>query len=427
MLFLAKKTLLALVAFWTVCDIRKGLTVRNENDPPCPKMEKAAVERLKTLGFLQPIMCAMNDFFTLAHGGTPEGKALLKNRVRARHAKRRRAMGIVCLAIDMCLGLLLTLGTHSTTPFATMCETFRQAPGFATAQWSDLQILRVVFRHGMATRAWPEAELRWPMCFYGMLTAALSFAGDLLTPAQRRALRIFFLRSADLSCSFARRVVLGHVYGAGFIYLADSTQPDAPAVAFSHASLLGFTQDMGPGATDLASRLVQIWRGEVAGVEAHALFEPGLHSRAYCLQQVRSWLADSAVDGAPPSPAIQAAPLQPPSQHKTARPADPARSCPSKNAEQASASSAASGSRSLSATSACTMAPTLPRSPSRRPRARALTRRCCWVPTSWSARMRSRPRTRCTGYTCAGAVGVFWQRSTSGPLAPFTAPRAGTA
>ena len=92
MLFLAKKTLLALVAFWTVCDIRKGLTVRNEKDPPCPKMEKAAVERLETLGFLQPIMLAMNDFFTLAHGGTPEGKALLKNRMRARHAKRRRAM-----------------------------------------------------------------------------------------------------------------------------------------------------------------------------------------------------------------------------------------------------------------------------------------------------------------------------------------------
>ena len=54
--------------------------------------------------------------------------------------------------------------------------------------------------------------------------------------------------------------------------------------------------------------------------------------------------------------------------------------------------------------------------PSRRPRARALTRRCCRVPTSWSARMGSRPRTRCTGYTCAGAVGVFWRALDFRPL-----------
>ena len=54
---------------------------------------------------------------------------------------------------------------------------------------------------------------------------------------------------------------------------------------------------MGPDADDLASRLVQIYRGEVEGIEAHALYLPGMH-REYCLDQVvRSWLLDTAVDG----------------------------------------------------------------------------------------------------------------------------------
>ena len=54
---------------------------------------------------------------------------------------------------------------------------------------------------------------------------------------------------------------------------------------------------MGPEADALVSRLVQIYRGEVAGIEAHTLCPPDMLSRVYCLEVVRSWLLDTAVDG----------------------------------------------------------------------------------------------------------------------------------
>ena len=181
-----------------------------------------------------------------------------------------------------------------------MCDSFRADPAYDTGHWTNEAILRVVFRHGVSTRFWPVAELLWPTCFYGMLTAALAIVRGLLSRRQRRALTILHLRNARLGCTFARRIQYGHEYrGKGRIYLIDSTQPGAPAGSFSLASLAGFQKDMGPGADDLASRIVQIYRGEVEGIEPHALCEPGVHSRVHCLEVVRSWLLDTAVDGTP--------------------------------------------------------------------------------------------------------------------------------
>ena len=265
--------------------------------PPSPELETAAIKRLEVLGYLQPLMRTMRDFYRLSHSGTAEGKSVLNMRQRGRPAHRRRAMGVACIAIDVLLGLLKTLGQYSAVPFQAMCDAFRSDPIYGTGEWTNEAILRVVFRHGMSTRFWPVAELLFPSCFFGILTAALAVVRGLLSRSQRRALRIMHLRNARLGCTFARRIVYGHEYhGDGLIFMIDSTQPDAPAVRFSLASRAGFWEDMGPEADDLASRLVQIYRGEVEGIEAHALYLPGMH-REYCLEVVRSWLLDTAVDG----------------------------------------------------------------------------------------------------------------------------------
>ena len=255
--------LAALVALWQVQDFRVQHSVDSSLRPPSPEQETWASDRLAKLGFVRPVSIAMNDFYTSAHSGTITGKALLQKRMRARPSHRMRAMGLACIAIDVGLGLLGTLSTHSQVDFQVMADEFRDDPDCDAAQWTDAAILRVVFRHGMMHGWWPEAERRWPTCFFGMLTAALAFTGELLTRHQRRALTIQFLRSADLGCTFARHVIYGHEYGAGFIYWIDAIQPDVPAVSFTHASLHGFTVMQGPDATDLASRLVQIYRGEV--------------------------------------------------------------------------------------------------------------------------------------------------------------------
>ena len=291
--------LAALAALWQVQDFRAQHSVDSKPSPPSPEQETWATDRLAELGILEPVMAAMYDFYTFAHSGTIAGKALLQLRMRARASHRMRAMGIACIAIDVGLGLLGTLSTHSQTGFQAMADAFRDDPDCDAAQWTNQAILRVIFRHGMMQVRWPEAELRWPTCFFGMLTAALAFTGKLLTRHQRRALTILFLRSADLGCTFARHIIYGHEYGAGLIYWVDSTQPDVPAVSFTHASLHGFLVLQGPDATDLASRLVQIYRGEVEGIEAHPLYEPAVHSRLYCLGVVRSWLIDTARDGTP--------------------------------------------------------------------------------------------------------------------------------
>ena len=212
----------------------------------------AAIKRLESLGFLHPLKTAMHEFFAKAHGGTVEGKWLLNMRMRGRPAHRRRGMGVACIAIDVLLGLLRTLSEHSDVSFQAMCDSFRTDQTFDTRDWTNEAVLRVVFRHGVSTSFWPVGELLWPGCFFGILTAALAFACGLLSRSQRRALRIMHLRNAHLGCAFARRVLYGCEYRGEWIYLIDSTQPNAPAVHFSHASLAGFWEDMGPEADDLA-------------------------------------------------------------------------------------------------------------------------------------------------------------------------------
>lgn len=324
--------LLALAHLYEIEELRTTHPV-DKLKPPSPEQETWAVDRLESIGYKEHLMRAMRDFYVLAHSPTPEGAALLQLRVLARHPKRRRAMGVACIAIDVLLGLLNTLGQYSEVTFKTMAEEFRcvvgstmrtrpctrpslyarvlvlvprkhsmrrrKHPDADQYPWTDEALLRVLFRRGMMERYWPEAERLWPTCFYGMLTAALAFTGRLLSRQQRRALALAFNRAARLGCAFARRIIIGDVYGEGQIYWIDSTQPDAPPVTFSRASLDGFDFDQGPNGSDLASRLVQIFMGEVRGIKAHPLFVPGVHSRLYCLGVVRSWLLDTARDGTP--------------------------------------------------------------------------------------------------------------------------------
>ena len=66
----------------------------------------------------------MYDFYTSAHSGTITGKALLQMRMRARPSHRMRAMGLACIAIDVGLGLLGTLSTHSQVDFQAMADEF---------------------------------------------------------------------------------------------------------------------------------------------------------------------------------------------------------------------------------------------------------------------------------------------------------------
>ena len=65
------------------------------------------------------------------------GKALLQLRMRARAPHRMRAMGIACIAIDVGLGLLGTLSTHSQTGFQAMADAFRDDPDCDAAQWTN--------------------------------------------------------------------------------------------------------------------------------------------------------------------------------------------------------------------------------------------------------------------------------------------------
>ena len=293
----APSILFAASAVWQFVHQIRSLPAVDQPRPPSPELETSAIERLKYLGYLEPLMRAMCDFYKLSHSGTAEGKSVLNKRQRGRPAHRRRAMGVACIAIDVLLGLLTTLGRYSAVSFQVICDSFRSDPIYGTGQWTNEAILRVVFRHGVSTHFWPVAELLFPSCFFGLLTAALAVVRGLLSRRQRRALRITHLRNARLGATFARRIVYGHEYrGHGLIFMVDSTQPDAPAVRFSLASRACFWEDMGPHADDLASRLVQIYRGEVAGIEAHPLYLPGMH-REYCLEVVRSWLLDTAVDG----------------------------------------------------------------------------------------------------------------------------------
>ena len=162
--------------------------------------------------------------------------------------------------------------------------------------------------------------------------------------SRARALIIDFLRSAHLGYTFARRIIYGHEYGAGLIYWIDSTQPDAPAVSFTQASLHSFREDLGPHATDLASRLVQIYRGEVEGIEAHPHYHPAV-CRPYCLGVVRSWLLDTAQHDGTPRPTAGLP------THLTLGPTTTLA-----RAEQASACSTVSGWRSSSTASACSTA-----------------------------------------------------------------------
>ena len=350
---IAPTILFTAAALWQWCASARSLPGVHQPAPPEPELEKAAIKRLKLLGFLHPLMKTMNDFYARAHNGTAEGKSLLKKRMRGRPATRRRAMGVKCIAVDVWLGLLLTLAQHTTESFQAMCDSFRDDPTIEARRWTNEAILRVVFRHGVSTRLWPVAELLWPTCFYGMLTAALAIVGGLLSRSQRRALTILHLRSARLGATFARRILYGSEYrGVGRIFLIDSTQPDAPAVSFSLASLAGFWEDMGPEADDLASRLVQIYRGEVLGIEAHALCEPDVHSRLHSLEVIRSWLLDTAVDGTP-------RPTRTALLAYTCRGA-PRAQPPSHVHEQASACSTVSDWRSSSTTSACWTAATWP-------------------------------------------------------------------
>ena len=171
--------------------------------------------------------------------------------------------------------------------------------------------------------------------------------------SRARAVIIDFLRSARLGCMFARHIIYGCEYGAGHIYWIDSTQPDAPAVPFTHASLHGFKVIQGPDATDLASRLVQIYRGEVEGIEAHPHYHLGVVKyhravcRPYCLEVIRGWLLDTAQHDGTPRPTAGLP------THLTLGP-----TATLARAEQASACSTVSGWRSSSTASACSTAAT---------------------------------------------------------------------
>jgi hypothetical protein len=293
-------TLCMLSTLWKLQKFRAKHAVDSSLKPPTPEQELWAVKHFAELEFKTPVMAAMKDFYELAHSGTVAGKELLQMRMMARHPKRRRAMGVACIAIDVALGLLDTLSRYNTTSFTKMADAFRRHQNAQTYRWTDEAILRVLFRAGMMELHWPEAERLWPTCLYGMLTAALAFTGGrLLTRLERRALFVAFNQNARLGCLFARGIITRACYGAGLIYWVDSTQPDAPPVPFTHASLEGFMADQGPYATDLASRLVQTYMGETQGVEAHALYIPGLHCRRYCLGVVRGWLLDTADAGKP--------------------------------------------------------------------------------------------------------------------------------
>ena len=137
---------------------------------------------------------------------------------------------------------------------------------------------------------------------------------------------INFNWTARLGRLFAHRIIIGDEYRGGHIYWIDPKQPDAPPVPFTHASLDGFMpssevdhEAWGLDGTDLASRLVQIYRGEVQGIKAHPHYQaflPGM-CRRYCLEVVRGWLLDTARDGTPqPSrpPPSRTPRAQPPSR-----------------------------------------------------------------------------------------------------------------
>lgn len=221
--------------------------------PPTREQEKAAARRLdETLGYMQPLLGCFTDFFSSAFARTDEGRLLNKKRQRKRCSKRVRAMGVSGLRVDVSLGLLNTL-PGGVPAFERMCDEFRQDERFSAPLWSDAQILRVVFRHGLVTGVFDPIVSRWPNCFFGILTSALFFASDYLSTAQVRAVRTEFRRCGDLSAAFARNLLLGKFFGAGEIYLFDACQPDVQPVAFTHASLYGFTRDLGPHSTDLAS------------------------------------------------------------------------------------------------------------------------------------------------------------------------------
>ena len=101
-------------------------------------------------------------------------------------------MGRSGLRVDMDLGLSVLL---EAVDFSGIHRGFVQ--GRDAQLWTPEQLLRAIFRWGLVSRWWDEVVARWPMCYFGMLTAALYYLGQYLSSAQRTELR----RDFDERCA----------------------------------------------------------------------------------------------------------------------------------------------------------------------------------------------------------------------------------
>ena len=231
-------------------------------------------------------------FLALCHADTPWGRACDRLRQRCRCATRRRAMGVSGITVDIDLGLhhLLTA-----IDFASIRDVLLQAmPELDAQSWHLAQMLRAIFRWGLLRRWWPRGVERWPMCYFGMLTAALYCTGQYLTRAQRRTMRQAF----DGGCSRITQWVSSVLAGsgdAGTITICDTHHdyvvPYTGIVAQSDVGRLCAQS----GCCDLHSQLTAITRGAAWGrvleVGTEAAGDLVLVPAASCADEDEPWAA----------------------------------------------------------------------------------------------------------------------------------------
>ena len=139
---------------------------------------------------LYRVRLCLSIFLALCHADTPWGRAFDRLRQRCRCATRRRAMGVSGITVDIDLGLHYLL---TAIDFASIRDVLLQAmPELDAQSWHPAQMLRAIFRWGLMRRWWARGVECWPMCYFGMLTAALYCTGQYLTMVQRRDMRRAF-------------------------------------------------------------------------------------------------------------------------------------------------------------------------------------------------------------------------------------------
>ena len=263
--------------------------------PPRRAEEISAVNRLIDLGIMEPVLRAFDEFLGGQNTFSSKWKEISRTRQLKRSGHRGRAMGVGGLCVDVRCGLLDTM-QGGESAFHDMANAFRVDPFFSSDKWSDCQILRVVYRYGLTLQRFSSQAVGWPSCLFGILTSALHHAAGYLSIGQVQKVRTHFQRSADVASFFATCVLAGGVFGAGEIFIFDSLQQCITPVPFTEVVLSTFVHYV-PGGTDLATKLVLIFRGEEAGYEPHARHEAG-HSHSDTLSLfILPWLTDLAVDG----------------------------------------------------------------------------------------------------------------------------------